>query len=146
MNAEILFHDEMVVVAGMQTRWARRRKIDIGELANERWILTRSDTWNYSVVEEAFRERGLETPNASMRTLSVHVRSNLLATGNYITVPPRSVMDLYGHRFSLKVLRIELPIRPWPVAIVTLKNRTLSPLVARFIECAREIAKPLAKR
>jgi hypothetical protein len=30
--------------------------------------------------------------------------------------------------------------------IVTLKNRTLSPVTQLFIECAREVAKPLAKR
>jgi hypothetical protein len=32
---------------------------------------------------------------------------------------------------------VTLPVRPWPVAIVTLKNRTLSPIVERFIESAR---------
>jgi hypothetical protein len=34
----------------------------------------------------------------------------------------------------MKVLRVELPVRPWPMAIVTLKNRTLSPVVERLIE------------
>jgi len=33
-----------------------------------------------------------------------------------------------------------------PVAIVTLKNRTLSPVAKLFIQHAHEIAKPLAKR
>jgi hypothetical protein len=32
-----------------------------------------------------------------------------------------------------------------PIGIITLKNRTLSPIVQLFIETAREIAKPLAK-
>jgi hypothetical protein len=32
------------------------------------------------------------------------------------------------------------------MGIVTLKNRTLSPAVRLFIEQAREVAKPLAKR
>jgi hypothetical protein len=31
------------------------------------------------------------------------------------------------------------------VSLLTLKNRTLSPLAQRFIECAREVAKSLAK-
>jgi hypothetical protein len=31
------------------------------------------------------------------------------------------------------------------VTIMTLKNRTLSPVVERFIECTREVAKALAK-
>jgi hypothetical protein len=33
-----------------------------------------------------------------------------------------------------------------PNGIVTLKNRTLSPVAQVFIDCAREVAKPLAKR
>jgi len=33
-----------------------------------------------------------------------------------------------------------------PVGIVTLKNRTPSSVAKLFIECAREIAKPVAKR
>ncbi len=47
---------------------------------------------------------------------------------------------------SMKVLPVDLPVRPFPVAIVTLKNRTLSPVVERFIECAREVAKSMAGR
>jgi hypothetical protein len=31
-----------------------------------------------------------------------------------------------------------------PNGIVTLKNRTLSPVAQLFIDCAREVAKPLA--
>jgi hypothetical protein len=45
----------------------------------------------------------------------------------------------------LKELRVNLPTRPWLVAILRLKNRTLSPVAERFIECAREVAKPFAR-
>ena len=45
----------------------------------------------------------------------------------------------------LKVLPVELPIRQWPVVIATLRNRTLSPIVERFIACAREVTAPLAR-
>ena len=35
LNVETLFDDPLVVAAGMQTRWARKRKIDLAELAGE---------------------------------------------------------------------------------------------------------------
>jgi hypothetical protein len=38
-----------------------------------------------------------------------------------------------------------LPIQPRPVIVVTLKNRTISPVAQLFIKCAREVAKPFAK-
>jgi DNA-binding transcriptional LysR family regulator len=146
LNLEVLFDDKLVVAAGMQSRWARRRKIDLAELVNEPWILSAPATWNHMVAAEAFRARGLDLPKISLKTLSIHLRANLLATGPFITVFPHSVVHLYGNRFSLKVLPVDLPVRPWPVTIVTLKNRTLSPVVERFIECAREVAKSFAVR
>jgi DNA-binding transcriptional LysR family regulator len=130
----------------MHTRWARRRKIDLAELVDERWILTAPDAWNYKVLSEAFQERGLDMPKIKFKTYSVHLRVNLLAAGEFVAVLPRSVLRFYADRFSLKALPIDLPARPWPVAIVTLKNRTLSPVVERFIQCAAEVTKSMSVR
>jgi hypothetical protein len=44
-----------------------------------------------------------------------------------------------------KALPVKTPENPYPTGIITLKNRTLSPLAELFINCAREVAKPLAK-
>lgn len=38
LNVEVLFHDELVVVAGRQSRWARRRKVDLAELVDEPFL------------------------------------------------------------------------------------------------------------
>ncbi len=45
---------------------------------------------------------------------------------------------------QLNVLSIRLPRWQFPYVIVTLKNRTLSPMAQVFIERVREVAKPLA--
>jgi hypothetical protein len=37
-------------------------------------------------------------------------------------------------------------MRPWPLAIVTLKNRMLSPVVARFVEHVRDFTRPMRVR
>jgi hypothetical protein len=44
-------------------------------------------------------------------------------------------------RLSLKVLPVDLQIRGYPVAILTLKNRLLSPLAGIFLEHVRGVAK-----
>ena len=46
---------------------------------------------------------------------------------------------------QLKVLSIKLPRWQFPYVIVTLKNRTLSPMAQVFIDRVREVAKPLAE-
>ena len=133
LNVEVLFDDHLVVAAGKQSRWARRRKIDLAELVNEPWILAEPVTWNYRLISEAFRMRGWDMPRISVRTLSTHMRTNMLASGRFIATFPNSVLQFYAERFSLKALPVGLPIEPWPVVILTLKDRTLSPVVQVFL-------------
>jgi DNA-binding transcriptional LysR family regulator len=144
MKVDTLFDDELVIAAAQKSRWARRRRIDIAELRDERWILTADDVWNYRVIAEAFRRRGIEAPKVSMKTISVHLRANMAATGQFITTFPRSILHFHAKRFALKQLPVDLPDRDWPIKIATLKNRTLSPVVERFIACAQAVAKSLA--
>lgn len=141
LNIEFLFDDPLVVAAGMQTRWTRRRRIDLAELVDEPWIMHAPQTWNYQHLAEAFHARGLAMPRASLVTPCMSVIAHFLANGPFITAMPRSVV-----RFNSKVLPVDLPVRPWPVTIVTLKNRTLSPVVERFIECAREVTKSMISK
>lgn len=137
LNVETLFNDEIVVAAGASSRWAKRRKIDIAELAEEPWILTAPGTWNYNVVVDAFRAKSLPAPRIVARTFSVPLRTMLLADGPFITALPASVLRYNADRLALKTLPLELPLRPWPVAVVTLKGRTLSPVVELFIDHLR---------
>ena len=96
-------------------------------------------TWNYRNLAEACRVRGLAMPKGSVVTLSISVITHFLADGGFITAMPRSV----AYFCSLKVLPVDLPVRPWPINIAILKHRTLSPVVERFIECARDFTRPM---
>lgn len=137
---ETLFDDQMVVATHASNRWASRRKIDLAELIDEAWFLSAPETWAYARLADICRSRGLEVPRATIVTVSVHIRNHMLASGRFITAIPKSVADWNG----LKVLPVDLPAQPWPVLMVTLKNRTLSPIVERFLECARTVAKSTA--
>ncbi len=142
LDIEFLLDDQLVVAAGSHSRWARRRKIDLAELAGELWILQPPYSWNHARLTEAFHRQGLDMPKTNLVTLSMSLIVHFLSNGPFVTAFPRSVV-LHN---SLKELPVDFPTRPWPVALVTLKNRTLSPVVERFIECAREVAKSIAVR
>jgi len=146
VHEETLFHDHLVIAADAHNKLARRRKIDLAELADEPWILTPADSWAYLRLAEAFEQRGLKMPKASVLTLSVPLRNHLLADSNHITASASSVLRLHAARYGLRALSVDLPQPPWPAVVVTPRNRTLNPLVERFIECAREVTKPLAMR
>jgi DNA-binding transcriptional LysR family regulator len=141
LNVEVLFDDRMVIAAGIRSQWARRRKIELAELINETWILASPDTTNYRVITEAFRERGLGAPRIGLKTLSTHLRANLVASGKFIAPFPNSVLTFYADRFSLKALPVALSNRPWPVAILTLKNRMLNPVAELFLTHLRNFVR-----
>jgi DNA-binding transcriptional LysR family regulator len=141
LNAETLFDDRLLIAAGANGRWARRRKVDLAELVDEPWILPRPGTWNHLCLSQAFQMRGLSLPTPALVSMSVTLRTRLLATGPYLTVFARSVMRLNADYYDIMALPLDLPIEPWPVVVVTLKHRTLSPVVEQFIACAREVAR-----
>ena len=71
---------------------------------------------------------------------------NLLGTGRYLTIHPESVFTFPVKHPFISKLSVALPIVSGPIGILTLKNRVLSPAAQLVIDCARETAKPLAKR
>jgi len=145
MNAEVLFNETVYVGAGADNKLVRRRKVDLVDLIDEPWTLPPTASIAYSYMSKAFSAAGLAMPQATAVTFSLQFASSLLATGRYLGLVPGSMLRFSGKRLGLKVVPVELAVRPGPAGIVTLKNRTLSPLAQLFIETAREVAKPLAK-
>ena len=146
LEFEFLFDDPYVVVVGAQSLWIRRRRIKLAELVNEPWTLPPPDSGTGSLAIEAFRASGLDNPRIAVVSASAQVRMTLLTTGRFLTILPASALRFPTRRPELKVLPVELPMARVPVGIVTLKNRTLGPVARVFVEQAREVAKPLAKR
>jgi len=144
LNAEVLFNDRYALVVGTKSKWARR-KLGLADLVNEPWIMTPLDALGDSFLGGAFRRRGLKLPSLVITTFSVHLRNNLVGSGQFITALPQSVLQIYRSLHALKELPIDLSVQS-PVAIVTLRNRTLSPVVQLFIQCAREVAQGLPGR
>jgi DNA-binding transcriptional LysR family regulator len=144
LHTEQLFDDRHVVLASAKSKWARRRHLTLAELVAEPWVLPPPDGPIWLYLTAAFRAAGLEPPAAEVVTFSIPLHQSLLATGRFLTTLPVSMLHLHAH-LPFKVLPIKFPASPRPMGIVTLKNRTLSPLAVRFIECAREVAKSLPK-
>ena len=104
-----------------------------------------------SLHDEVFRRSGLEVPSATVLTVSLHLHMRLIETGRWLGLIPVSVMRFGGKRMRIKVLPIKVLSPPAPVGFITVKDRTLSPLAERFIDCSRKVAnsktgRPLARR
>lgn len=144
LNFEKLYDDSYAVVAGMQNPWVRRRKITLGELANELWVLPSPENALGAFFKSAFRASGLDYPRRAVFTRPADARISLLATGRYLSIFSTTRLKFPSARPPFKVLPVALPLPPVPIGVFTLRNRTVSPVAQLFIEHARDVAKQLA--
>jgi DNA-binding transcriptional LysR family regulator len=114
------------------------------DLAAEPWIAIPPDNVAGSFAAEAFRASGLGLPRPTVVTFSQNLRYHLLAGGRYLTTLAGSALRFNAEYFSLKVLPVKLNFPPRPVVVVTLKNRSPSPLAKIFVEHAHAVAKSMA--
>jgi DNA-binding transcriptional LysR family regulator len=77
---------------------------------------------------------------------SVHLVCSLIASGPFLGLMPNSLLRFGTNLPPFKILPVTLSIPPLPVGIMTLKNRTISPVARLFIDRTRELARPLAKQ
>lgn len=141
---ENLFDDSLVAVAGRDSRWARRRRLDLAELVDEPWVLPQYDSVPGPFVIEIFRANKLQPPAASVATLSAQLTITLISTSRFLGFLPRNVVRMTGAKVGLTILPVKIPPHHIPVDIITVKNRTLSPLARLFIDYIRVSAKQLA--
>jgi DNA-binding transcriptional LysR family regulator len=142
--AEQLFDEPFVTVAGIHSRWARRRQIELAELAEESWVLPPPDSAPGLLITRIFQAVGLKPPISSIATLSVQLTTTLVATGKFVGILPSSVAQFSAKRVGLKVLPMKVPGLRASVSIVTVKRRTISPLAELFIGSARAVAKSIS--
>jgi DNA-binding transcriptional LysR family regulator len=146
IHADTLFHDQIFVVAGPNSKWSRRRKVALSELAGEPWVLQPHGSQIGVVVADAFRAHGAAFPPRGAVWGFPSLACALLPRGDFLSALPASLLRFSPNLPELKVLPIDLKIPSWPVGMMTLKNRTLTPVVKLFIACAREVVKPLVKK
>lgn len=145
-DTQFLFDERLYVVTGIQSHWARRRKIRLAELIDEPWSLPPPDSIAGLLIADFFRANGLDVPRARVTSFSIQLHNSMLASGRVLAMIPGSFLHYSANRTSIKVLPVELQTEPRPVAVITLRNRTISPVAQLFIDCARECAKAVATK
>ena len=138
---ETLFDEPNVVVAGADSRWTKRRNLTLADLTQEPWVLAQPGSLARSLQDEAFRLSGVAAPAAMVMTVSLHLYMRVIETGRWLGLVPASVMRFGGKQMRVKALPVKIQSPPAPVGLITVKDRTLTPLAERFIDCTRKIAK-----
>jgi DNA-binding transcriptional LysR family regulator len=143
LDYEVLYEDTYSVTVGARSPWARRRKVELAELANERWVLPPQEGAIGLIATKAFQACGLYRPMTTVIVDPAEARISLLATGRFVSIFPDSVLRFYVRRAELKTLRVTPSLGRVAVGVATLKNNMVSPVAGLFIETCRKVAQQL---
>jgi len=141
---EPLLEEPFVAIAGTDSQWARRRRLELADLAAESWVLPPYDSAPGALIAQIFQETGIKLPQPSVATLSIQLTIRLIASGRFVGLLPGSVARLSAKAVGLKILPIGLPDVRFSLEIITMRDRTPTPLAGLFIEQARAVAKSLS--
>jgi len=139
-HSEILFDEPFVFVVGAQSEFARKRRIALKDIIKSNWVLPSYDSAPGALIADVFRANDFQPPKPAVKTVSIQLTASLVASGEFVGILPTSVAALSAHQAALKVLPLKSSGPRISAEIVFLKNRTLSPAVELFINCAREVA------
>lgn len=145
LTSEFLFDDELHVVAGVKSPWARRRRVALADLCGEPWLMPESDNIATALIAEGFRAAGLAPPTPQMVTNSVTLRVRLVESGRFIAALPGSTLRFAAGRMQIKILPVELRTRAPPTVAISLKHRTANPIAKLFVDEVRALAGPSVK-
>lgn len=144
MDAEVLYADPLFVVAATKNPWSQRRSVRLVDLIDELWALPPTDTAFGLESANIFRAAGLNFPTATIVCENAVARLALVAKGRFLTITAKTWIA--DREMAIKALPVSLPKTHRPVAIITLKNRTLTPVAQLFTSCAREVSRSVAKK
>jgi DNA-binding transcriptional LysR family regulator len=142
--SEPLLQEPFVAVAGANSQWARRRRVELVDLMEESWVLPPHDSTPGGIIRGIFDASGLRSPRVAVATLSIQLTTTLVASGKFVGILPNSVARFSAGRSRLKILPAKIPATRYSIAIITVKNRTPGPLAKLFINEARAMAKTLS--
>lgn len=145
LDVEILADDPPFIVTGRKNPLLKRRKLTLADLSDQPWTLPRSDSEAGKLFANLFRDAGLELPRTRVIASSIQMHNALLAAAPFLAIYPRSLFHFTAKWLPVKMLPVELPHRPAPIGITTLKNRTISPVAHLVIETARTIVAQMKK-
>jgi DNA-binding transcriptional LysR family regulator len=141
LKAEILFDEPYQSVVGAESKWARQRRLDLGDILNEPWVLPPYDSVPGMQIHDIFTSAGFQPPQPAVATLSVQLTVSLIASGRYVGILPMSVAQFNVGPHRLKLSSVKLTPVHSAVGIITLRNRTVTPPAELFMKCARDFVK-----
>jgi len=102
--SEPLLEEPFVAIAGKDTEWARRRRIELSDLIGEPWVLPPYDSAPGALITELFGSCGVKPPEPRGCDLSNPIGRSRSSQWQLVGLLPSSVARLSSRRVGLKIL------------------------------------------
>lgn len=124
-----LSDEHLEVACGSGHPLARRRRSNLHQLREARWIVPLRGTYTRSVFEAAFVGAGLLPPSPHIESPSFHVSLATVAKTRFLTIAPRSAVDFYASLGHVRKVSLAQPFPMDYAVFVTMRNALPLPAV-----------------
>jgi len=136
---DVLFEDPFSIGVGPRHPLRNRRSLTLSELRDSPWILPLAANSYRRHIEALFMTEGIPWPNDCVHTSSLSLVESILAQSDRVTMITRMQATMQN------TWRIRsIPLKGGGKRIIGIKWRragTLSPLAARFVQIAHDVAR-----
>lgn len=140
-----LMHDQLLTESGAVVGRAghpltRRRSIALGELAAQRWILSRRRELERLAFDNLFRQHRLEPPEAAIETTSTVLMKSVVMQSDMLTFIPREL--IYWEEKASQLVALKVTGGDWTrfVGITRRRRGSLSPGARLLIDALKQVA------
>jgi DNA-binding transcriptional LysR family regulator len=139
---ERLFDDHHVIVASTDHPLAKKRRVTLADLANERWALSEPKLLAQQLLNEAFRDQGLPPPKIAFESRSAVLRLRTAIESGLLSFTSKSIIRQVAHACAVTILPVKLSLRR-RVGAIHRKETYISPILRRMLETLKAIAKSM---
>ncbi len=131
---ELLYDDEFVVCASAGHRLAKRKRLTVADLSQERWALGSPDIAPRQVLYRVFRDSGLPQPRIAVEARSIRPRLHAWAYTDLLGITSKRFLRRISAAFRLVQLPVKALSWPRPVGVRYRKDGYLPPAARRLLE------------
>jgi DNA-binding transcriptional LysR family regulator len=142
---EHLYDDEYVVCASANHRLARKKKVTLADVAEERWAVADPTFAIWRHLHKVFQDHGMAPPHIAVETGPQVVRFPVIASSDLLGYTWTSLVRQAMPDLCLVALHVKELELSFGVAVAYRKDAYLSPAARRFIDILKAAAKEIAK-
>ena len=136
-STETLYSESLSLVVRAMHPLSKKRRLKIGELTNQSWILPPESAPVRQEIDRIFMQTGLARPSAWIESTSLLLTETVIANSDCVAAMPHSVAKLYQSRGQLKILNPDFVVHMPPIGVIRREADLVPPFVEQFLALIR---------